>query len=210
MNRRWCVALLVVLAAPTLLSAKGLTTKIVITGPHLATPIEITDRDLLRSFTVWAGPGTGVNGVEQLDGFVADWRSGAVGERPAGLQRYEASFYVKYREPAARRPAGPARLRDLLRVGRFRRTGLCIPARQGGHVVSPEHESDLPRTRRAVVPCDERVGPGRQTTGRARRAALMGPRRQRGVAISGGPPSAAQGRLKPAPTSTGILRPAGV
>ena len=96
MNRRWCVVLLVVLAAPALLSAKGLTTKVVMTGPHLTTPIEITDPDLLRSFTVWAGPGTGVNGVEQLDGFVADWRSGAVTERPAGLQRYEASFYVKY------------------------------------------------------------------------------------------------------------------
>jgi len=96
MNLRWCVSLLVVLAAPALLPAKGLTTKIVITGPHLATPIEITDPALLRSFAVWAGPGTSVNGVEPLDGFVVDWRSGAVAERPAGLQRYEASFYVKY------------------------------------------------------------------------------------------------------------------
>jgi hypothetical protein len=87
--------------ATTLLYAKGITTKIRITGASLATPIEITDPEVLKNFNVWAGPGTSMNGVEGTEGFIIDWASGAVAERPSGLDAYEVSFYVKY----ANRPA---------------------------------------------------------------------------------------------------------
>lgn len=93
--------LLVLLSATTPLSAKGITTKIRITGAKLATRVEISDPKILENFHVWAGPGTGVNGVEGTEGFIIDWASGAVAERPRGLDVYEVSFYVKY----ANRPA---------------------------------------------------------------------------------------------------------
>ncbi len=94
-------SLLIVLGATTLLSAKGSTTKVRITGAKLQTPVEISDPEILKNFHVWAGPGTGVNGVEGTDGFIIDWALGAVGDRPRGLDAYEVSFYVKY----ANRPA---------------------------------------------------------------------------------------------------------
>ena len=95
-NLRWCVGLLLVLAVPMMASAKGITTRILIKSPHLSTPIEITDPEVLKSFVVWAGPGVQVNGIEQSEGFIIDWPAGVVAERPEGLQHYELSFYVKY------------------------------------------------------------------------------------------------------------------
>jgi hypothetical protein len=43
-------------AAPSRLLAKGATTKVVIEGPDLSKPIEITDPKVLANFNVWAGP----------------------------------------------------------------------------------------------------------------------------------------------------------
>jgi hypothetical protein len=91
---------LVVFSATTL-SAKGNTTKIKITGAKLATPVEISEPNVLNHFNVWAGPGTWMNGIEGTEGFIIDWSSGAVAERPNTLDAYEVSFYVKY----ANRPA---------------------------------------------------------------------------------------------------------
>lgn len=90
------LSLLIVLGATTLLSAKGITTKIRITGAKLRTPVEISDPKILKNFNVWAGPGTWMNDVEGTDGFIIDWVSGAITERPRGLDAYEVSFYVKY------------------------------------------------------------------------------------------------------------------
>ena len=45
-------------AVPSRLLAKGATTRVVIEGPGLSKPIEITDRKILANFNVWAGPGT--------------------------------------------------------------------------------------------------------------------------------------------------------
>jgi hypothetical protein len=81
------VALVPVLAVPTLLSAKGVTTKIVIEGSSLAAPVEISDPALLKNFVVWAGP---------REGFIVDWASGPVREAPSEVQRFEVAFYVKY------------------------------------------------------------------------------------------------------------------
>jgi hypothetical protein len=87
------VLTLVMMSIPIPLSAKGATVKITIKGADLATPIEITD-PTVRDFSVWAGPGVYVNGIEQTEGFIIQWSKGIVAERPNGLQRYEVSFYT--------------------------------------------------------------------------------------------------------------------
>jgi hypothetical protein len=93
---------LIVFSATLLVLAKGTTTKITITGADLQSPIEISDPEVLKDFNVWSGPGTFVNGVEGKEGFIVDWASGAVTERPTGLRDFELSFYVRY----ANRPFG--------------------------------------------------------------------------------------------------------
>ena len=89
------MTLLATLVAPAPLAAKGPTLKISIKGASLTTPIELTEPGI-RAFNVWEGPGTFVNGVEQTGGFIIDWSKGIVAERPAGLQRYEVSFYANH------------------------------------------------------------------------------------------------------------------
>jgi hypothetical protein len=76
--------------------AKGPTTRIVLTAPTLASPIEITDSSALSTFAVWSGPGVQVNSQAETRGFIAEWAEGAVTDRPRGLPRYEVSFYAKY------------------------------------------------------------------------------------------------------------------
>ena len=90
--RMACVVLAAV-ALPALLTAKGRTVKIVVTGGGLAEPVELTGAEVGK-FNVWAGPGVAVNGVPQMKGFIADWEQGAVGERPEGRPVYELSFWV--------------------------------------------------------------------------------------------------------------------
>jgi hypothetical protein len=93
----FCV--LVTLSATALVCAKGLTTKITITGDGLQTPIEITNPEVLKNFNVWSGRGTFAGDVspefEGKEGFIIDWVSGAVASRPKGLRTYELSFYTK-------------------------------------------------------------------------------------------------------------------
>ena len=97
---RGLVRIGIVLGLSTVISAKGETTKITISGANLANPVEITDANIIKQFQVWSGPGTSVciggrgNCVEGREGFIVDWLSGAVAERPSGLQHYEVSFYV--------------------------------------------------------------------------------------------------------------------
>jgi hypothetical protein len=91
-----CFCLLIVLSATIGVFAKGTTTKITITSSDLPNPVEISDPEILKHFNVWSGPGTFANGVEGRDGFIVDWASGAVTDRPTGLRRFELSFYVRY------------------------------------------------------------------------------------------------------------------
>jgi hypothetical protein len=96
---RGLVGIGVALVLVAVASAKGDTTKITISGTRLANPIEITDPNIVKEFRVWTGPGTngclgGSNCVEGTEGFIVDWSSGAVLQRPNGLQHYEVSFYV--------------------------------------------------------------------------------------------------------------------
>lgn len=70
------------LGIPRAASAKGPTVRIVISGDGLASPIEVTDQRILDSSNVWMGN-------------FLDASHGTVKEPPAGLPRYEVSFYVK-------------------------------------------------------------------------------------------------------------------
>jgi hypothetical protein len=88
--------LLVIFSATALVFAKGTTTKITITGAGLQSPVEISDPQVLKDFNVWSGPGTRANGIEGTEGFIIDWASGAVRDRPNGLRTFELSFYVRY------------------------------------------------------------------------------------------------------------------
>lgn len=78
------------------LGAKGPTTRIVITAPARSAPLEITDPTVLEAFAVWAGPGTTTNGAEGADGFIIDWRAGALPDRFTALPRYEVRFYSTF------------------------------------------------------------------------------------------------------------------
>jgi hypothetical protein len=80
---------------------KGVTTAIRITGAELQGPLEIRDPGVLEHFNVWSGPGTFLNDVEGTEGFIIDWASGVVTDRPNLLRNFELAFYVKY----ANRPA---------------------------------------------------------------------------------------------------------
>ena len=97
---RGLVAIGIALALSTIISAKGETTKITVAGATLSNPIEITDINIVRQFQVWTGAGTTVcvggrgNCIEGTEGFIVDWSSGAVAQRPSGLQQYEVSFFV--------------------------------------------------------------------------------------------------------------------
>jgi hypothetical protein len=89
-------AFLVLFTAQAVVFAKGTTTKVVITGGGLGSPVEISDLATLKNFNVWSGPGTRMNGVEGRDGFIVNWPAGVVSERPRGLFTFELSFYVRY------------------------------------------------------------------------------------------------------------------
>jgi len=88
------------LIIPAQLFAKGAISKITIEGADLKTPIEITDFREFKSvnYSPWSGPGVGVNGKAQTEGFIIDDWSQPVKERPKGLKRYKVSFYAKFTE----------------------------------------------------------------------------------------------------------------
>ena len=102
---------LLILIVPVTAWSKGEIIKIEIEGNSLSSPIEITDPDIVRQFSIWTGPGVssrGPGGVPNPPAYLnpdlsagrfIDWPKGMVAERPAGLQRYEISFYIGSREP---------------------------------------------------------------------------------------------------------------
>ena len=90
----FAIALSLILASRLL--AKGAATRIVIEGGDLAKPVEITDRNILANFHVWAGPGTfsskpGFN--PNAPSFIIDWSQGPVAEVQQALQKYQISLY---------------------------------------------------------------------------------------------------------------------
>jgi hypothetical protein len=85
--------LVLALLAPVQLLAKGVTSRIVVSGGDLAAPLEIKGPSA-SSISVWAGRGTYANEVEGSEGFIIDWVPGPVAPPPAVARRYEVSFYV--------------------------------------------------------------------------------------------------------------------
>ena len=88
-------AIATLLSVPVLLSAKGDTVRIAITGGDLSTPIEIVDPAVTSHFQVWAGPGTSSNETHSLN---VDWSRGTV-DPPKGLPFYEVSFVTTRQNP---------------------------------------------------------------------------------------------------------------
>lgn len=88
--------ILLLLTIPAELFAKADTSKIIIKGADLGTPIEITDAKTLANFAVWTGPGTSCSGCPKpgTESFIVNW-SQPVAAPAKGLQRYEVSFYAK-------------------------------------------------------------------------------------------------------------------
>lgn len=94
-----CVIAVSAIFIPRPVCAKGIITKAVIEGPHLAAPLEIKDARI-KDFTPWAGPGVTINGVKQTEGFIIDWKQGPLSRRPSALPQYKLSFYGKlYGQP---------------------------------------------------------------------------------------------------------------
>jgi len=87
------VVLLIMLGASALVTAKGITTRVRITGATLAQPVELTQPDVLQGFNVWSGPGTFLNDVEATEGFIVDWAAG-VTEPPLTGESFDVSFYI--------------------------------------------------------------------------------------------------------------------
>jgi len=86
--------------------AKQETVMIEIRGDALATPIKITDVQIVSQFNVWNGPGTysfdangPANPPSHLDpnksqGRFVDWPKGIVKDMPANLRSFEVTFYL--------------------------------------------------------------------------------------------------------------------
>ena len=91
-----CLSVSVLMAS---LSAKGPTTRIVITDLASGSASEITDRAVLNQFHVWAGRGTYSGSPDRQNegtqGFIVDWPAGIIDQRPSQLRRYELRFYVE-------------------------------------------------------------------------------------------------------------------
>ena len=87
-----------VIVASSLLWAKGDMVLIEIKGPDLRAAIKITDPKI-EEFNIWAGPGTSssIRG-EGTEGFIIDWKAGALAQPPAGLQHYRLDFYAGCRQ----------------------------------------------------------------------------------------------------------------
>ena len=60
---------LVILIIPATAWSKGATVKIEIEGNNLASPIEITDPNMVGQFNIWNGPGVGTRNAN----FVCAW-----------------------------------------------------------------------------------------------------------------------------------------
>jgi hypothetical protein len=86
-------AMLIGIALPTSLPAKGRTLKIVISTADQAASIEVTD-DAVSKFNVWSGAGVEINNVPQTKGFIVEWTKDPVPERPNNLRRYRVSFFT--------------------------------------------------------------------------------------------------------------------
>jgi hypothetical protein len=86
---------------PVVVAAKANLSKIVVRSEGLSTPLEITDPSVLRSFTIWYGPGVRMNSEpnyldpEKPGPTFIDWIRKGSTERPGGLVRHEVVFVME-------------------------------------------------------------------------------------------------------------------
>ena len=95
MHRRFsilCGVVALFVASPSV-SAKGAMVRIEIRSAALAEWIAITDPNI-QGFHVWSGPGVNNVPVADAEGFIANWKGGAVPNPPARAPRYELSWYA--------------------------------------------------------------------------------------------------------------------
>jgi len=89
------------LVAPGLATAKTGIAKIEIRGTALESPLEITDPEIVRQFSIWIGPGVRINDQPaHLDpnntrGMFIDWPKGIAAQHPKALQRYDVTFHLE-------------------------------------------------------------------------------------------------------------------
>lgn len=88
---------LLILSLAPITFAKGRTVKIAIKSEGITRDISAAE---VAQFGVWEGPGVTINRVEQTEGFIIDWSKGIINAIPAGLQKYEVSFYAEGEPPA--------------------------------------------------------------------------------------------------------------
>src|SRR6185369_8209090 len=88
---------LLILSASPIAFAKGHTVKITIKSDGITREISTA---AVAQFGIWEGPGVTINRVEQTEGFIIDWSKGIINTLPAGLQKYEVSFYTEGQPPA--------------------------------------------------------------------------------------------------------------
>jgi hypothetical protein len=91
---RCSILAVLVASVPVVITARGTTTRIIVSGPDLVAPIEIVE-DVGR-FHVWAGPGTSSNEAQSL---IVDWATGAV-EPPKSQPVYKVSLETTRRDPS--------------------------------------------------------------------------------------------------------------
>ena len=88
----------IAVALSAVTQAKGMTSRIVISGGNLSAPAEITDADVITQFQIGAGPGTRScfreDCIEGTTGFIVDWPAGVVDAPRSDLPQYDVYFYV--------------------------------------------------------------------------------------------------------------------
>jgi hypothetical protein len=97
--RRVAASIVLALLLVASLEAMGPTTRIEIRDMASGAVSQMSDPSALSQFHVWSGPGTYSGGTEGTEGFIIDWRSGPITERPAQLRRYELRFYNGPKRP---------------------------------------------------------------------------------------------------------------
>jgi hypothetical protein len=101
-----CSLVALAVASPSVW-AKGDMIRIEIRGDALLKAVAITDPKI-QNFHVWTGPGVNDVAVEDAEGFIANWKNGAVPRPPARVPRYEISWYAGCHQQANCRSTQPS------------------------------------------------------------------------------------------------------
>ena len=101
-----CGLVAMCVASPSL-GAKGDMLRIEIRGATVTGSVAITDPKI-QNFHVWTGPGVNDVAVEDAEGFIANWKNGAVPDPAARVPRYELSWYASCHQGSNCRSAQPS------------------------------------------------------------------------------------------------------